>query len=263
MTAYNIDFKNNITQNGNPFNTSQWTTNSSPNYIYYNNNVSIGKNTNSYALDISGIVNIGPSATTNGIISGNLSVGPAGVYGINNSGDINGTSLTIKAPTSFNYAIISDIPNNGMTLQVENISCNKIIANNEIRVGGDALAKAVIYQNGNIKANEVTALSFNATSDHRIKINIEPLNGTHTVDELNPVSYYNVLSGKNDVGFIAREVQEIYPMLVNGQQNSDQYQSINYNGLIAVAIKEIKDLKTKVNNQEILINKLIRERENA
>jgi hypothetical protein len=71
------------------------------------------------------------------------------------------------------------------------------------------------------------------------------------------VSYYNVLSGKNDIGFIAREVQDVYPMLVNGQQNSEQYQSINYNGLIAVAIKEIKDLKTKVNKQETLINQLI------
>ena len=90
----------------------------------------------------------------------------------------------------------------------------------------------------------VSAAAFNATSDYRIKKDVIPI--TDTVDYLNPVTYINLKTCKKDFGLIAHELQEIYPFLVNGEKDAETYQSVNYIGLIALLIKEIKDLKKQI-----------------
>ena len=54
---------------------------------------------------------------------------------------------------------------------------------------------------------------------------------------------YDLLGGKHDMGFLAHEVQEIFPFLVTGEKDGEKTQSLNYNGLIAVLVKEIQELK--------------------
>ena len=54
------------------------------------------------------------------------------------------------------------------------------------------------------------------------------------------------LSGKQDIGIIAHELQEYYPYLVSGEKDGPENQSVNYIGLIGILIKEIKDLKERV-----------------
>ena len=97
---------------------------------------------------------------------------------------------------------------------------------------------------------KMTASSFNATSDYRIKENVIPLNDNFTVDSLIPVIYNNMLTEKQDIGLIAHEVQEIYPFLVNGVKDGQEYQSVNYTSLIPLLIKEIKELKIRVKSLE-------------
>ena len=87
---------------------------------------------------------------------------------------------------------------------------------------------------------------FITTSDYRIKKDPKPLGNLYSVDNLNPVRYTNMLSNKQDMGFLAHEVQEIYPFLVEGEKDGDTTQSLNYQGLIAVLVKEIQDLKKRV-----------------
>jgi hypothetical protein len=108
-----------------------------------------------------------------------------------------------------------------------------------------------IYYDASIEVNGyVWADSFYATSDYRIKENVVSLNNTFIVDELNPVTYRNIKTGEKDIGLIAHEIQEIYPYLVNGQKDSNELQSINYTGLIPILIKEIKDLKKRIEKIE-------------
>ena len=109
-----------------------------------------------------------------------------------------------------------------------------------------------IESSGAATFGTVTATSFNATSDYRIKENIKPLDSTFTVDLLNPVTYFNKQLEKQDVGLIAHELQEVFPFLVTGEKDGESNQSVNYNGLIGVLIKEIQDLKERV---KILENK--------
>jgi hypothetical protein len=103
---------------------------------------------------------------------------------------------------------------------------------------------------GTVTVNKtVTALAFNVTSDYRIKEDVYSLHiipDEFTVDKLKPVCYYNTQTQKQDIGIIAHELQEEYPFLVNGEKDGENYQSVNYTGLIGILIKEIQELKTRI-----------------
>ena len=101
-----------------------------------------------------------------------------------------------------------------------------------------------VYANG-----QISATSFNATSDYRIKSDIQILDGSYNVDCLRPVTYINKGLNKRDIGFVANEVQEHYPFLVDGEKDDEKYQTLNYLGLIGILTKEIQDLKKE--NKEI------------
>jgi hypothetical protein len=60
------------------------------------------------------------------------------------------------------------------------------------------------------------------------------------------VTYTNKNLEKQDIGFIAHEVQEIYPFLVNGEKDGKETQSLNYIGLIGILTKEIQELKKEM-----------------
>jgi len=107
-----------------------------------------------------------------------------------------------------------------------------------------------------IYATNITATDFNTLSDYRIKENVKLLDTQFKVDYLNPVTYINNQTQKQDIGLIAHELQEIYPELVNGVKDGPVLQSINYIGLIPVLINEMKILKQTVKDlQEKLENK--------
>jgi len=92
----------------------------------------------------------------------------------------------------------------------------------------------------------IQANTFNATSDYRIKENIHELDRTFNVNDLRPVTYTNIQLGKQDIGIIAHELQEIYPFLVNGEKDGENFQSVNYSGIIGILIKEIQNLKKEI-----------------
>jgi hypothetical protein len=99
--------------------------------------------------------------------------------------------------------------------------------------------------NGNVNAT-----SYNATSDYRVKMDVMALDGSFNVDVLKPVTYTNTRHGRQDIGFIAHEVQEHYPFLVNGEKDAEQMQSLNYIGLIGILTKEIQELKRRLAETE-------------
>jgi hypothetical protein len=99
-----------------------------------------------------------------------------------------------------------------------------------------------MYVGGN-----VTASTFNASSDYRIKENVKILDESFTIDQLIPVTYFNKKLEKQDIGLIAHELQEVYPFLVTGEKDGENLQSVNYNGIIGILIKEIQVLKERVN----------------
>jgi hypothetical protein len=87
------------------------------------------------------------------------------------------------------------------------------------------------------------AVAYFSTSDYRIKENVTNLGNTYVLDNLRPVSYYNTSSCSQDIGFLAHEVQKEIPILVSGEKDGTNMQTINYNGLIPLLVKELNEQK--------------------
>ena len=92
----------------------------------------------------------------------------------------------------------------------------------------------------------LSSVGFNALSDHRIKEHVTTLDETFKVDYLNPVTYHNIKTNKQDIGLIAHELQEHYPELVNGEKDGENFQTVNYIGLVPILINEIKNIKNNI-----------------
>jgi hypothetical protein len=99
----------------------------------------------------------------------------------------------------------------------------------------------------------IKAVSFISTSDYRLKTNVQPI--SKTIDNLKPVEY-DLSGNKHDMGFIAHEVQEEFPFLVEGEKDGISMQSLNYNGFIALLVKEVQDLKKENKNLKERLDKL-------
>ena len=243
--------------------------------IYYNNGfVGIGKNNPQETLDVSGNVNISgnylqnlgtltdSSFTSNSLTPNSLTFNAGGGNNVflntylNKLSDLNNgwnaiesriqmlVDLTLESYISFNppnganpgelafgYTTNKEV----MRISKTNNGCvgiNKTNPQNALDVSGNA----------NI-SGQITASSFNSTSDYRLKTNIKSLDN-YNVDNLNPIEYD--INGKHDMGFIAHEVQEHYPFLVDGEKDGEKMQSINYIGFIALLVKEIQSFKNEV-----------------
>lgn len=116
---------------------------------------------------------------------------------------------------------------------------------NDIAIFKPNVYKASIFTSLNINGNLVAG-SFPTSSDYRIKTDIAALDPTFTVDNLRPVKYLQTLINKTRYGVIAHELQLYYPDLVVGEKDGEELQNVNYTGLIAILINEIKRLKQEV-----------------
>jgi len=99
-----------------------------------------------------------------------------------------------------------------------------------------------IYNNGNY------SFAGSNVSDRRLKENIITIdyNATEKLMQLVPKSY-NMIKHPDTKrsGFIAQEVKEILPDLVTGEETEEDYLGIDYNGILALAVKAIQELKTQ------------------
>lgn len=95
----------------------------------------------------------------------------------------------------------------------------------------------------------VKATSFQATSDSRLKDNIEPVKYRFALNALNSINTYSY-NLKNDsiegkrYGVIAQEVQEVLPEVV--KQGNEEYYSVDYSGLTAICVAAINELTVRV-----------------
>lgn len=107
--------------------------------------------------------------------------------------------------------------------------------------------------------NNLVGQSFNNSSDLRLKTEIEPLeSGLDILNTLNPYSYYfktDIEQGKKSLhyGFVAQEVNEILPALVD---TSRGYLTLNYIEIIPFLVKGIKEQQEIISNQDSIITNL-------
>jgi hypothetical protein len=180
------------------------------------------------------------------VITGNL--GPTGPQGSPGSATLTGATGYIgpqgyTGPTGSNY----------LTLTGSNLlSSYNINPSQDITYSLGSSGVGALYRWNNVYCNNVYAINavyaneVQLTSDYRIKENVKALDNQFKVDYLNPISYINKKTKKQDIGLIAHELQEYYPELVSGEKDGSELQSVNYIGLIPILINEVKMLKEEM-----------------
>ncbi len=95
--------------------------------------------------------------------------------------------------------------------------------------------------------------NYTTVSDGRLKTNVVPVSDAlDIVNQLNPVFYdwdrnnprTASFTEKHEVGFIAQEVEQVLPEVVN--RGEDSYRSVEYGKIVAVAIAAIKEMALKI-----------------
>ena len=154
-------------------------------------------------------------------------------------------------------ALCIGVENDGGTSAVADVL---VLNRNGSHVGiGMTNPSTLLHVNGT-----TTSSTFNATSDYRLKDNITNLDETYIIDHLRPVKYTFKSNNSQQIGFIAHEIQEHYPMLVDGEKDGQTHQSINMNGIIPLLVNDLKrskeriaELETRMKNLEEQLSRMI------
>ena len=119
--------------------------------------------------------------------------------------------------------------------------------NNGINVQGNAVINGDLTVTGTINGTTIPAIT-SSNSDYRIKEQLESLtsNTNYSVDNLKPIKYFNKKTEKIEIGFLAHEVQKEFPYLVTGEKDGPDLQTLDYQSLIGILVKEIQSLKSEV-----------------
>ena len=100
-----------------------------------------------------------------------------------------------------------------------------------------------------IGSTGVVSGDLNDTSDIALKKDIESISTSciDNIKQLNPVTFKWKDTSRKDIGFIAQEVEDILPDLVNGE---DGEKSINTIGLVSQLTKALQEAITKIETLE-------------
>ena len=192
-------------------------------------NATNSSSTTTGALKVTGGVGIGENVN----IGGNLTT--TGTVSITNATNSTSTSTGALQVTG-GVGIAKDlyIGANG-TVSITNSTNSTSKTTGALKVSG-----------GVGVVGNVNAAAFYTTSDRNQKENIIDLDDRYHVDDLRPVEFNFKEQDQKQLGFIAQEVEEIYPFFVSGTDTK----SLNYNNFIGILVKEMKDLKKRVTELE-------------
>ena len=100
---------------------------------------------------------------------------------------------------------------------------------------------------GTITINS-SGTTYNTTSDIRLKQDIEPLQATDKLMQMNPVSYSWKADpdGPRSMGFIAQEMQEVMPEAVSTGDDDDAMMSMDYGRITPILVSALQDAHRKI-----------------
>ena len=106
---------------------------------------------------------------------------------------------------------------------------------------------------GGIEGSNQTSVAYNTSSDYRMKKNIKPLeDGLDRLCKLKPVKFDWKLNDESTEGFIAHEVQDVFPEAVSGKKDGEDMQGMDYGRITPLLVAAIQELKAEI---EILKSK--------
>ena len=233
-------------------------------------------------LFLSFCVSIYANAQLTVLESGQTIVGNMSADKISSTADlvVCSTTSTDDPDTPPDYSgMISFGPKSNTYIQGNRIGTYLILnASRSIKSSIGTKSSVTLYENALSSSCNIKAPAFLTTSDVRLKKNITSLNDYFgRLKDVNSVSYnltqpsvvasdVTIMSDsanqsnvsedtRTHFGFIAQEIQKIYPNLV--VEDEDGMLAIDYTGFIPLLVEAYKDLAGKVKEQEELIEALL------
>ena len=107
-------------------------------------------------------------------------------------------------------------------------------------------------------AGTVSATTLIETSNENSKTDISPLLPPQLdkIVQLNPVTFKYKSNNEYSIGLIAEEVVKVYPEFVSYDERGN-ISGVNYSKMTAVLIQGVKELKQIIDEQQLIINRLI------
>ena len=119
----------------------------------------------------------------------------------------------------------------------------------------------LLHFNGNLRGtfDDVTG-SYTMASDARLKSEIESIGAVlDDVLQLKPSKYYLIDEKYRDakhIGFIAQDVEKLFPNLVQRPSVEQEYYTLDYSGFSVLAIKAIQEQQELIKSQQSKIEEL-------
>jgi hypothetical protein len=163
------------------------------------------------------------------------------ISGISLGANLN--SLTINSPY-----LSSPIVYNGSTAVTRTFDINATpdnIANTIVQrnISGNFSASQINVESL-VATNTVTAQDFNSTSDINLKKDIRQIKDSSDIlDNINGVRFNWKKDNLPSMGVIAQELEQVAPELVHTVYGN---KTVNYNGIIAILLESIKELREEV-----------------
>ena len=152
-------------------------------------------------------------------------------YGSLVIGQYNSSGSSATSATSFSTSNTAFVIGNG-TDSSNKSDAFKVMFNGDTTVGGD----------------------ITISSDARLKSNIVSLGSTLPKLLLIDGKSYEK-DGKQRIGILAQEIQEVFPELVT--KDGNEMLAVNYQGLVPVLINALKEQDEKINRLEKLVEKIV------
>lgn len=159
-------------------------------------------------------------------------------------------ATTSSDPGSSPVTVNTYIPIRSGRVYIENTeNATGLGTGGSLNVAGGASIIKDVYVGGNVAATGTVT----ASSDIRLKENINTLENTlDKIKNFRGVTYTKKDSGENEIGFIAQELEESFPELV--ETNSDGYKSVAYGNMSAVLLQCIKELQHEIQTIKSSLN---------
>jgi|GEM_PF-1774495 len=200
-----------------------------------NNSTFIG-----YQAGASNALDTGSQNSNNSIFIGNNAGYKVADFGLDNS--TGGTSILIGDDTSTGGFSNS--------IAIGNSATNT--ATNQFMIGSTTSAINTVRIQGSLIGTQctiTTGTGIACTSDERLKTNIVDIDTATILEKLSNIRTVNYnligdLSNRNQVGFLAQNLEQYFPELVD--TNSDGYKSVYYAQMTPILTKAIQELDLKL-----------------
>ena len=144
----------------------------------------------------------------------------------------------------------SSVTNNAISFSTSNTAF--VIGNGTVGARSDAFK--VMFNGDATVSNDLTVSGdVNISSDARLKSNIVSLGSTLPKLLLIDGKSYE-MKGKQKIGVLAQEIQEVFPELVSEDDN--EMLAVNYQGLVPVLINALKEQDKIIKTQEERLSKI-------